>query len=206
MELGRSRWAEPGQRRRTTGEPGTTSSKKEEEEEPGPAEGGRYPGTGKGQEERRARGACRAGPPGGAVGPGRANKEDDGATGVAKPEVAAGEVTHPAPTGAEGEGGRGGAMDARSMGVASPEGEAGAGEASLLPGEEASETGAQKSRIGRRWRSSARAQLAARAEKEGGGRGPEEERKVGWSVVWQIGPESFRVRGGQNGIRVTRKL
>ncbi|KPU75291.1 uncharacterized protein Dana_GF28072 [Drosophila ananassae] len=147
-----------------------------------------------------------AGPLGQEEGAGRANKEDDGATGVAKPEVAAGEATHPAPAGAEGEGGRGGAMDARSMGVASPEGEAGAGEASLLPGEEASEAGAQKSRIGRRWRSSARAQLAAKAEKEGGGRGPEEEGKVRWSVVWQIGSESFRVRGGQNGIRVTRKL
>ncbi|KPU75340.1 uncharacterized protein Dana_GF27967 [Drosophila ananassae] len=108
-----------------------------------------------------------AGPLGQEGGAGRADKKDDGATGVAKPEVAAGEATHPAPAGAEGRGDRGGAVDARSMGVASPEGEAGAGEASLLPGDEAAEAGAQKSRVGRRWRSSARAELAAGAKEEG---------------------------------------
>ncbi|XP_044574049.1 collagen alpha-1(III) chain-like [Drosophila ananassae] len=79
-----------------------------------------------------------AGPLGLEGGAGRTDKEDDGATGVAKLEVAAGDATHPAPTGAEGGRSEGGAMDARSMGVASPNGEAEAGEAGFLPGEEAS--------------------------------------------------------------------
>ncbi|KPU81694.1 uncharacterized protein Dana_GF26489 [Drosophila ananassae] len=79
-----------------------------------------------------------AGPLGQEGGARRKDKEDDGATGVAKPKVAAREATHPAPAGAEGGGGRGGAVDARSMGVASPDGEAEAGEADFLPGEEAS--------------------------------------------------------------------
>ncbi|KPU74962.1 uncharacterized protein Dana_GF27144 [Drosophila ananassae] len=115
-------------------EPGAASTAKEEEEEPGPERGGRYPGAGKDQRQLQGVPAEQGHPavPLGQEGSaGRANKEDDGATGVAKPEVAAGEATHPAPAGAEGEGGRGGAMDAMSMGVASPDGEAEAGEANL---------------------------------------------------------------------------
>ncbi|KPU79134.1 uncharacterized protein Dana_GF26724 [Drosophila ananassae] len=76
-----------------------------------------------------------AGPVGQEGGAGRKNKEDDGATGVAKLEVAAGEATHPAPAG---EGRGSGAMDTRSMGVAGPDGEAEDGEAGILSGEEAS--------------------------------------------------------------------
>ncbi|KPU81883.1 uncharacterized protein Dana_GF27823 [Drosophila ananassae] len=77
-----------------------------------------------------------AGPVGQEGGAGRKNKEDDGTTGVAKPEVAAGEATHPA--GAPGEGRGSGAMDTRSMGVAGPHGEAKDGEAGILSGEDAS--------------------------------------------------------------------
>ncbi|KPU81834.1 uncharacterized protein Dana_GF26582, partial [Drosophila ananassae] len=144
-----------------------------------------------------------AGPLGQEGGAGRADKEDDGATGVAKPEVAAGEATHPAPAGAEGGEDRGGAVDERSMGVASPEGEAGAGEASLLPGEEAAEAGAPKGRVDRRWRSSARAELTAGAKEEGGGRGPKEEGKAG-QVEHNLEDRARKFSGARRPERDTR--
>ncbi|XP_044570174.1 collagen alpha-1(I) chain-like [Drosophila ananassae] len=152
---GQCSYGDPGGQSKNGGggppaEPGTSSA--EEEEEPGPEEGGRYPGAGKG---------------------------------------------------AEGGGDRGGAVDERSMGVASPEGEAGAGEASLLPGEEAAEAGAPKGRVGRRWRSSARAELAAGAKEEGGGRGPEEEGKAG-QVEHYLADRARKFSGARRPERDTR--
>ncbi|KPU81873.1 uncharacterized protein Dana_GF27815, partial [Drosophila ananassae] len=146
---------------------GATGAALATEEEQGPEGGRRNPGAGKGQRKRRwprkrsnvgmrrrlrgelqcskergARHASEAGPPAGPVGHEggveRENKKDDGATGVAKPKVAAGEATHPAPPGARGEGGGPRAMDARSLGAAGPDGEAEDGEADILPGKKAS--------------------------------------------------------------------
>ncbi|XP_044572566.1 glycine-rich cell wall structural protein 1.0-like [Drosophila ananassae] len=84
---------------------------------------------------------------------GRQNKEDDGSTGVANPEVAAG------------------AMDARSMGVAGPKDKASVGAANVGSGEEAALANPHTDGFGRKRSGGAARKLATRAAAESGGGG-----------------------------------
>ncbi|KPU75348.1 uncharacterized protein Dana_GF26648 [Drosophila ananassae] len=137
---------------------------------------------------------------------GRQNKEDDGSTGVANPEVAAGEASHPAPLGARRKLGSG-AMDARSMGVAGPKDKASVGAANVGSGEEAALANPHTDGFGRKRSGGAARKLATRAAAESGG-GGQAKTAVNGQMERDLagGGECFRVRGGANGISVTQKM